>query len=348
MKALTQRLGIPDITAVDKNQDSIAAALEDRCISRGFTAVNDQILCADVIFLCTPVKYTLDYVNQLHGKVKPGCIITDVGSTKEQIISHVNNLHNPPCFIGGHPMAGSERTGYVSGSSNLFENAYYVLTPAKSANKESLEVMVEIINLIGAIPVVIEAHIHDRVTAGISHVPHIIASALVNMIEQIDSPDGKMRMLAAGGFRDITRIASSSPEMWQNIILSNKQHIKEILHIFIEHLEEFLMYLDKIQDVQIMNFFESAKDFRDTFVTNKKGAISPIYEITVDVADKPGIIGEIATILGRNGINIKNINVSNSREFEQGCLVISLPDNESVDKSLNLLSSARYKVFIRN
>ena len=154
-----------------------------------------------------------------------------------------------------------------------------------------------------------------------------------------------MQMLAAGGFKDITRIASSSPEMWENIVLSNKPQIKDILNNYIAIINKFKEFMDNSDSQSIFNFFEEAKGYRDSFTGTKKGLISPLYELIVDVIDKPGIIGEIATILGCNGINIKNINVSNSREFEQGCLKITLPDQESVNIAFDLLADRGYKIY---
>jgi len=346
-KALRQRLKVQDITAIDRNMDSLCQALEDGSITRYFTEVNEYVWNSDIIFLCTPVKFTIEYIKVLHKKIKPGCIITDVGSTKAEIINYIGSLPDPPCFIGGHPMAGTEKTGYSSSYSHLFENAYYILTPSKSTNSESLGLMTELVKCVGGIPAVIDAQVHDRATAGISHIPHIIASALVNLVNEIDYPDGKMQMLAAGGFKDITRIASSNPEIWQNIILSNKNQIEDILHVFINNLSNILRCIKEGREKEIYHFFESAKNFRNIFAEGKKGPISPIYQLTVDVVDRPGIIGEIATILGKNNINIKNINVSHSREFEQGCLIISLPDDKSINSAFNLLYSAGYKVYKR-
>jgi len=344
-KALHERLGITDITAVNRSVESINQAVKDRCISRGFSEINEYVLDSDIIFICTPVKNTLAYLNMLAGNVKPGCIITDVGSTKGEIIKFVNSMPSPPCFIGGHPMAGTEKTGYSAGFSHLFENAYYILTPAKSATSAAVECLEELIKGIGGIPVILDAEEHDKITGSVSHVPHVIASALVNMVKNSDSPDCKMQMLAAGGFKDITRIASSSPEIWESIVLSNKEKIGEILDDFIEMLHSFKDLMESGNSSQIYEFFEQARAYRSLFPSVSKGLLVPVFEIIVDVVDKPGIIGRIASILGNNNINIKNINVSNSREFEQGCLIITLPDAESANIAFDLLGNSGYKVY---
>lgn len=344
-RALHERLGINDITAVNRSIEPINQAIKDGCITRGFNDLNDYVWNSDIIFICTPVKRAITYIDIMADKVKPGCIITDVGSTKAEIIEYINAMPNPPCFIGGHPMAGTEKTGYASSFVHLLENAFYILSPSKSSTDEAISLMVDIVKGIGSLPVLLDAFEHDIVTGSISHVPHIIASALVNMVNQTDTSDGKMQMLAAGGFKDITRIASSSPEMWENIVLSNKSQIKVILDNYIEIINNFKKDMEIEDSKKIYSFFETAKNYRDTFSNSKKGLISPLFDIIVDVVDKPGIIGEIATILGSNGINIKNINVSNSREFEQGCLKITLPDSESVNIAFDLLVNRGYKIY---
>jgi prephenate dehydrogenase len=347
-RALHERLGISDITAVNRSDKPLNQALEDGCIKRGFVEINEHVFESDIVFVCTPVKAALHYIDLLAGNVKPGCIITDVGSTKGEIIRYVDSLASPPCFIGGHPMTGTEKTGYESGFPHLFENAYYILTPCKSTTKAALEQMTGIIDEIGGIPYVLDAEEHDMITGTISHVPHIIASALVNLVKESDSHDGKMQILAAGGFKDITRIASSSPEMWENIIISNSSHVRAILDKYISMIENFRYNITCDNSKDIYKFFQSAGNFRNSMSSNVRGLLGRTYEIVVDVVDKPGIIGKIATIIGDNNINIKNINVSNSREFEQGCLKITLPDTKSMNLAFDLLYKHGYKVYKTN
>ena len=330
-----------DITcavAIDKNKASIQCALEEGYIKKGYAVLNKSVYDSDVIFICTPVCTTIEYLALLSSNIKKSCIVTDTASTKKQIIDYINSMDNPPCFIGGHPMAGTEKTGFTSSYSHLFENAYYILSPTKNSPQEAFGLLRNIVTGLGAMPVELDANKHDNITATISHVPHIVASALVNLVKYSDSPDGIMQTLAAGGFKDITRIASSNPSLWKDIVLSNRQSIGGALNKFIETLKGFAEYIDNGNSDSIQNFFESAKNFRNNFQDGRVGLIDPQNELIVDVVDKPGIIGEIATLLGQNGINIKNINVSNSREFESGCLRITLSDPESVKLAYILLS----------
>jgi len=344
-RALHERMGIKNITAVSKDIKEIDAALRDGTIADGFCELNERALDADIIFICTPVKHTCEYLDVLSGKIKAGCIVTDVSSTKSEIIRHVNSMKNPPCFIGGHPMAGGEKTGYSSGFSHLFENAYYILTPCVSTSEAATETMKQVISGIGAIPIIMDADRHDKIVGNISHLPHIIASALVNTIRKLDENDGMMQVLAAGGFKDITRIASSSPEIWESIVMSNRANILAALDEYINTLIESKNYIEKNDKEKIFDFFSFARDYRNAIPSDRIGLISPSNMIVVDVVDKPGIIGEIAVILGQNCINIKNINVSNSREFENGCLKITFSDSESTNNAFEVLKNAGFRVF---
>lgn len=345
-KALRLRMGISGISAVDSDESALRQAEQEGIIEEGFTGLNENIYSADIIFICTPVKKTLEYITELSGRVGRDCIVTDVCSTKGELAAFMDNMENAPCFVGGHPMAGSEKNGYLAGTAHLFENAYYILTPCKSSCENAVSTIEGIVRGMGAIPVKMDAVEHDRVIGAISHVPHVVASALVSLAMKTGEGDKMVRLLAAGGFRDITRIASSSPAMWENIVFSNKTRINELIDTLIDILSEYKKAAEAGNSEEILKFFTITKEYRDSLPSVSTGLIQPEFILTVDVEDKPGIIGEIATLLGRNNINIKNINVSNSREFEQGCLRITLPDLESANIGFDLLIASGYKVYM--
>lgn len=162
--------------------------------------------------------------------------MTDVGSTKTSIHETVAALGMESCFVGGHPMAGSEKTGYESSTDHLLENAYYIITPTPHTPASHTDRMVNVAKAIGALPLVLDYHRHDFIVAAISHLPHLIASSLVNLVHDCDSEDQMMKRLAAGGFKDITRIASSSPVMWEQICMTNTGNITEVLDRYIDSL----------------------------------------------------------------------------------------------------------------
>ncbi|MDR2750631.1 MAG: prephenate dehydrogenase/arogenate dehydrogenase family protein, partial [Clostridiales bacterium] len=206
-----------------------------------------------------------------------------------------------------------------------------------------LERLNELAKGIGAVPVQMDGSSHDMAVAAISHGPHAIASALVGLVEDSDKT-GAMRALAAGGFKDLTRIASSSPEMWTAICLENKLELSGILKSFEKRVSGFNKMLESSDEPGIMSFFSQAKEYRDSFA-QAPSAYRQDQKIRVDVEDKPGSIATISTMLSVNGINIKNIGVLHSREYEGGILEISFDTRESLKKSRELLIRMNYKVY---
>jgi prephenate dehydrogenase len=203
----------PDVTiiATAGHQETITEAYGEHLISnQNLCEIKDFYDC-DYIFLCTPVKRNIEYLRQLKGNIKNGCIITDVGSVKTDIHEEVTALAMEDCFIGGHPMAGSEKTGLKNANEYLLENAYYILTPTTKTSPERLEEFRSLVTQLGAVALVLDYHLHDYATAAISHLPHIIAYSLVNLVKKSDDANETMKTIAAGGFKDLTRIASSSP-----------------------------------------------------------------------------------------------------------------------------------------
>ncbi|MGI6668425.1 MAG: prephenate dehydrogenase [Acetivibrionales bacterium] len=257
-KALREKLGLSDIIAVDTDKQAIEAALKDGVIAKGKEIPDSSVYASDVIFICTPVKQIPGYIAMLAPYVRDGCIITDAGSTKDEIIQYVNKMADPPCFIGGHPMAGTEKSGYSGSYAHMFENAYYVLTPSRTTTPESLETITDIVRQMGAIPVIMDSKEHDTAVGGVSHLPHIIAAALVNLVRELDKDNGIMKMLAAGGFRDITRIASSSPYLWENIVFSNKSCILKLITMLEDMLGNFAANLSSGNTNEIRSFFSEA------------------------------------------------------------------------------------------
>ena len=340
-RALKIKLNI-DVIGIDINKDYINDAISSGIIIEGGSDISILEDC-DVIFICTPVKKATEYLKAITQFVKTSCIITDVSSTKEEIMEYAeNNLPQNVLFIGGHPMTGSEKSGFSEGKAHLFENAYYILTPRKKTNNEAVVTLTEIIIGFGALPIILDAHTHDLAVAAISHVPHVIASGLVNIINKLDDDEKNMHRLAAGGFKDITRIASSNPTMWQNICFSNSKNICRLIDKYIDLLKEFQNSITNNSTQEVYDFFEESRIYRDTFPTINRGPIKPLFNLYVDVEDRPGVIGEIATILGSNEVNIKNIGISNNREMHAGALIISFNTQESLINAEVILNTEGY------
>lgn len=316
-------------------------ALEDGVIKEITKDFSSFALC-DLIILCTPVISIVHYLELLKDVVKEDTIITDVGSVKSLVMDAAEGFGLSQNFIGGHPMAGSEKTGYSHADSNLFENSYYILTPFRDTAEEKLTILKELISETRALPVIVDAARHDEVTAAISHVPHIVASSLVNAVA--GKQDNMMEMLAAGGFRDITRIASSSPGMWRDICVSNKDSIGKFLSSYIEALQLIKHRIEEGDKEEIFNFFGNSKEFRDSLPL-KKSNMAVSHEILLYVPDEPGEIAIIASILAARGISIKNIGIAHNREYSEGVLRVEFYDHFSKEAAYKAIKERNYMIF---
>ena len=207
------------IIVESRSREPLIAALNDKIIDDICTCTDDNFSKCDYIFLCTPVITITKYMSALKPFIKPGCIITDVGSVKGNIHKAAHELGLDSCFIGGHPMAGSELSGYANSSADILKDAKYVITPTADTSSESLESYVQLIKDMKAVPVIMDYKEHDYTVAAISHVPHLIAAGLTRTVKTNDDDEKHMHLLAAGGFRDTTRIAASSPNVESDLQL---------------------------------------------------------------------------------------------------------------------------------
>lgn len=327
------------------NPASVEKYKERGVVNEATTSFEHAAQRADVIFLCVPVGNIERYLEKLSGlNLKDDCIITDVGSTKATIVaraeslSWVSNVH----FIGGHPMAGSERSGVEAASSHLFENAFYVLTPHANTPQYTIERLESLLHYTKAQVIRMDAAKHDEIVGAISHLPHIIAAALVNQVAKYNESNDLYERLAAGGFRDITRIASSEPILWRDILMNNREVVLQLLHDWNEEISQFIEQLRTMDGDGVEQQFRKASEFRSRLPEKGKGLITSIYDVYVDVPDHPGIIGQITTELGLHYVNLSNIEIIESRGEVPGVLRLSFRDEKDQEKAIKLLKKLAF------
>lgn len=347
--AKTTKRIYPDIKliALSGRQSTIDMAFQEGLIENSKNAIIEDFSDCDYIFLCTPVQQNQGYLKQLKEVINPHCIITDVGSVKGDIHREILSLGMEHCFIGGHPMTGSEKTGLKNATPYLLENAYYIITPTDSVPGARVEEFRQFVSSLGAIPLVLDYDLHDKAVAAISHLPHVIAYALVNMVKDSDSKDEIMKRIAAGGFKDITRIASSSPVMWEEICVSNQEMLLSMIHEFEQYLSDIRQKIADCDTEKIREFFQEAKDYRDSLAVSPKSSVQTVFELYCDLIDEAGGIATISTILAVHHLSIKNIGIIHNREFEDGVLKIEMYDQPSYSDAIKLLREYNYTVYER-
>ncbi|HEY1660777.1 MAG TPA: prephenate dehydrogenase/arogenate dehydrogenase family protein [Verrucomicrobiae bacterium] len=224
---------------------------------------------ADVVILCTPLAQMRALTKQFLPALKRGAIVTDVGSVKGSVVRELESLvaKAGAHFVGSHPMAGGEKTGVLAAKADLFKNAICVLTPTRKSNAAAVRKLEGFWKSLGSRIVKMPPEEHDLFVSRTSHLPHVAASALANFVLGPTNPKGQSQ-LCAGGFRDTTRIASSSPEMWRDIALANRKNLVKALTAFASDLKKFRKVLKREDAKAVLEFFETAKSRRDGWCVN--------------------------------------------------------------------------------
>lgn len=346
-RALREKYPACVITAYDVEAASVEAAKRDGVATICAYEIDRVFSGCDLVFLCAPVSCNNKNLLLLREFLGENAILTDVGSVKGDIYEHIKAAGLAKQFIGGHPMAGSERTGYLNSKAMLLENAYYILTPTEDTPPEKTEFMEKLVASLGAIPLILSAKEHDYVTAGISHLPHVISASLVNLVRNKDSADGIMKMIAAGGFKDITRISSSSPVMWEHICMTNRDNILSLLDSYMESLQDIKRRIAARDARGTYEFFEAARSYRESFVDGSGGPIKKSYIFYVDIPDEPGALATIVSLLAFQQINLKNIGITHNREVAEGSLLIEVWEEDEIVRAKEVLSAKGYVVRVR-
>jgi prephenate dehydrogenase len=251
------------IAGVGRGRASIEAALEIGAIDEVFDDLSDAAAGADLIVVCTPVGSVVGAIAEMESRIDDDCIITDVGSTKLEIVRAVEQMPRAGTrFVGSHPMAGSEKKGARHASADLFAGAKVIVTPGDRTDPDAADAVMQLWESFGSEVVVTDPETHDRIVARTSHLPHIAAALLVANLRALDEEHCG---LVAGGFLDTTRVASSDPEMWADICLNNVEGIREAIVDLQSDLDEIDEYLDEGDYEQVFAFFESMKFSRDSF-----------------------------------------------------------------------------------
>jgi len=339
-----------EILGYNRSQASRDIALERGMIDRATDDFATFAPLADVIILTLPIKQTIAFLQELATlELKEDVIISDAGSTKSAIVSTAEKCFadKPVRFVGAHPMAGSHKTGAASADVNLFENAYYIFTPSSLTTQDTLEEMRDLLSGLHARFIEIDATEHDRVTSQISHFPHILASGLMEQTASYAEEHEMARRFAAGGFRDMTRIAESEPGMWTSILLSNRETIIERIEDFKRRLDEVGQAISKGDENQIWNFFNQAREQRQAMEIHKRGGVDSSFDLYVDVPDEEDVILRILELL--RGTSLVNIHINEeNREDVHGILQISFKNAQDLKRAEQVITeNTDYTVVIK-
>ena len=339
-----------EILGYNRSKPSRDIALERGMIDRATDDFASFAPLADIIILTLPIKQTIAFIQELASLgLKEGVLISDAGSTKSAIVNSAeeNFAGKSVRFIGGHPMAGSHKTGAASADVNLFENAYYIFTPSSLTTSDTLEEMKSLLSGLHARFIEIDAEEHDKVTSQVSHFPHILASGLMEQTALYAREHELAGRFAAGGFRDMTRIAESEPGMWTSILLSNRETIIERIEDFKGRLDEISQAIRDEDEGQIWDFFNQAREQRQVMEIHKRGGVDSSYDLFVDIPDEEDVILRILELL--RGTSLVNIHINEeNREDVHGILQISFKNAQDLERAEHVITeNTDYTVVIK-
>ncbi|MHB8906180.1 MAG: prephenate dehydrogenase/arogenate dehydrogenase family protein [Melioribacteraceae bacterium] len=321
------------ISAFD-NADVLEKALQLNVVDQKLSSF-DEALESDLIFISLPVDASLNVFEKLADKIKPGQILTDVCGVKSVFQEIWDSKERKGFYIGGHPMTGKEKGGFENSDPLLFENCVYILNES-ATELQVIDSFAKIIHQLGAKITFLNPKVHDIIVASVSHLPQLVSVSLINSANFKESAINFFDF-AAGGFRDMTRIASSDFRIWEPVIRQNRKNIIQAIDNFILDLEQIKKSIDKEDYKKLSEKFESARVKRDEIPKSSKGFIHQLYDVFVFVKDEPGVISKISTALFENNINIKDIELLKIREGSGGTFRIAFESEVEADKAKKIV-----------
>lgn len=307
---------------------SLEAAMKAGAIDRA--ASFDELCGTDVIILAAPISKIKETLPRLSGSE---ALITDVASTKSGIVAGAEAAGLR--FVGGHPMAGSQLSGVANAKASLFKGARYFLTPTDATDPGDYREVQNFVRTLGAIPTAVEPEKHDLLMAALSHLPHMMAAALLEVASNI-SPEALS--FAGPAFRDLTRVGASNPELWSDILSENSVAVEEVLENFVGTIEGLG---SEVRDRKsITRRFTDAREAYDTLggiLVEKSGKN---MDLAIPVENRPGTFAEVTTLMGSSSINILDLYVRHSNT-ERAALILTV-DSESIPLAQKLLGNSGF------
>lgn len=319
------------VVAFDRDLAAAARAVERGAADEVAATAADAAAGADFIFIATPVGSIAESVQAIAKSVKPGAVVTDVGSTKNRVVLEAEKaLRDGSDFIGGHPMAGTEQEGIEAATATLFRDAWWILTPTEASSPEAYQRLHGLLTTLRARIMALSPMEHDQLMAVISHVPQLTATTLMNMAAKRGEDHAGLLALAAGGFRDVTRVAASNPEIWLDVCRENGEAIAASLSDFANELLRLRDFILQGREEPLRAALLQAREARRSLPG--KEVLEAPFEVVMPVPDRPGVLAQVTTSIGNLGVNIEDLQITHSSEGGRGVLHLTIAGKASAEK----------------
>lgn len=338
--ALVQREKGVEVVGVDREAATVAGAVRQEAIHWGTTDLAQGVTGADLVVLATPPGQMGAVAQAAAPYLAAASVVTDVASTKQEVVGAIEAaLPAQVAYLGGHPMAGSERGGLGAADPYLFENAVWALTPTARTTAKAMDLVGWLVTSLGAHPVFLEPYEHDLAVAAASHLPHLVAAALVNTLVEHEAA----LKLAGRGFRDTTRVAAGDPSLWRQILLQNREQVLKVLDRFRRHLDLFAAALAQGNGEVLEGELARGREGRSRLPAGLRSYLPALEEIVITIPDRPGSLAKVTGLLGQAGINIADIEIMGVREGEGGSVRLGFAAEAEAARALAILAAAGIK-----
>jgi prephenate dehydrogenase len=335
--AARTRLGAT-VRGYDPDPGVIASALERGALDAAAGSIAEAVAGAEVAFVAAPVGALPDVITQALVAAGDDCAVSDVGSTKRAVVA----CHSDARFIGGHPLAGAETAGVANARADLFDGATWYLTPAQHTSGVLYERLHRVLVGIGARPTAVDAELHDRLMATVSHLPHVLANVLVS--QAAGAIDAGEPVPAMGpSFRDATRVAGANSAIWTDIYISNRDALIAEIDGTLERLQAVRSTLAAADTEAIEAWNDAARGHREALL-GAGLAGGPVHELRASVPNRPGVVAEIALALGRAGVNIVDMALSPSPDGSQGVVALWVQGDVEAGRAQELIAGLEIPV----
>lgn len=329
---------VSEIAGYDSTPGVLDEALKLGAITRAAGSIEDAVRGAAIVVLASPVGTLAANAGAVLAAADADAVVTDVGSTKREIVAAVSD----PRFIGGHPIAGAETSGVEHARADLFEDATWFVTPTDSTTGIALERLMRFIGALGARPHALDAESHDRLLADISHLPHVLANALVTQAAG-SLKQGEGTVVVGPSFRDATRVAGANSAIWRDIYLSNQDALVPAIDSVIERLGEFRDALERRDGDEIVRLNEEAREDRKSLLERELVG-EEVIELRVSVPNQPGVLANITLALGKAGVNIADMALYPAPDMRSGAIGLWIAGEANAARAEKLIAELGFPV----
>ena len=305
------------MTGFDPDPGVLEAALARGALDAVAPSIAEAVAGAEAVVLAAPVRALPGCVRAALDAAPADCVVTDVGSVKRELVAAIDDER----FVGGHPLAGAETGGVEHARGDLFDGATWYLTPTERTSGILFERLHRFLVALGARPQAIDAELHDRLMATISHLPHVVANALVAQASELDEA------VMGPSFRDATRVAGANPGLWPDILLANGDALITVLDDLLGRLREVRGALAARDRDALERWQRTAHEQRGELLEAALHS-GPHAELRLVVPNRPGVVAELSLALGRAGINIADMSLTPAQDFSRGEIALWIPEGE--------------------